>query len=213
MAEMVNKIDQIQNEDIRGYRLASILDSTLPTYAPRSRPRPGGLDEELHHLFCEQFTNGEQVPNNVKYIEEISTNGVVYGTEGSNSTKNSSVIFRLSADAGGTCHAGVVSSIFIYTFRTPMGGTIEEFFLVVEQLCPLLHDIASFYSRYGLYGGFLCHAGGRTRRLIHVSNIASHFALTPLTGADFGEEAIGNLIHVLPLDRVSSMRISWYICD
>lgn len=48
--ELVSVIDQIDSEDVRGFRLASILDTNSPSYTPRSKPVVGPLSAVHHHV-------------------------------------------------------------------------------------------------------------------------------------------------------------------
>lgn len=184
---MIATMDNIVSEDLRGHRLASVLDPRLPIFSPRSRPLRGPLDEPAHRLFCELL--GRIVPNDVTFLKEVSVRDVCYGIADSvgPTSRNSSVIFTYNQ----TQSPGIILRIFQQSGET---------FLIARQLDRSLDSDGDPFSEYGIFGGFLCAKDGGTLRALRISQIESHFALTELTGE------FANLIHVLPIDRVSDHR-------
>lgn len=187
---MIATMDNIVSEDLRGYRLASVLDPRLPTFSPRSRPFMGALPGPHYQLFCQML--GHTVPNGVTFLKEISIKDVCYGIVDSAdaTSKNSSVIF---CHDNGTQSAGIIQQIFQHTGET---------FLVIQELDRVMDPDADPFAKYGLFGGFLCLQERGALHILRMSQIESHFALTELGGM------FENLIHVLPLDRVSLYNIS-----
>jgi len=56
--------------------------------------------------------------------------------------------------------------------------------------------LVDIYRTFGFTGGYLCQPHAETLHIIHLSNLVSHFALTPI------QLQMTEVIHILPVDRV-----------
>lgn len=192
--EIVSVMEQIDHEDIRGFRLASIIDPNSPSYTPRSKPLSGMLHPHHFQLLCHRLGQNidiNNIPKNARFLKEVSKYGVCYGTTTS-ALKNSSVIFYDSPS--NNSKAGITIHIFEYQWYRDVNHISKDIFFVVQELEPI-HEGRDPYRRHA-FGGFICAATGR-EQVISMSQIKSHFALTRLTESEFN-----GLIHVLPVDRV-----------
>lgn len=162
-------------------------------------------------------------------LKEVSKDGVCYGTCDSPTHRNSAIIFASTAGSGinnnlsksnyeGTVEKpGIVEKIIHYS-TTDGCVTIDGIYLYIQELMPVpipveVHvqeNIAAKtskldpYQAYGFAAGYLCDSNQRTPRVISLSQIISHVALTTFEGINDYED----FIHVLPLDRVCNC-IHW----
>jgi len=95
--------------------------------------------------------------------------------------------------------AGIIEAIFEHRSGPTAGheGHIsEEYFLLVRQHNPINRsEFVNPYQRFGFAAGFLCEQTPACTRVISLSQVVSHFVLTPMEEIE--------AIHVLPIDRVS----------
>jgi hypothetical protein len=192
--EMLSVMETVDSEDARGYRLASILDPNSPTFTPRSQTE-GFLEHEPHLLLCEILNQSPNVlPKRASFISEVSFRGVSYGSKRT-SIRNSSIIFTDSQDQTRYL-PGIIQNIFRYMLNVDDNTVFDNIFLTVEEHIPIEH-LEDPFRKYGEFAGFLCKSTSTTLRVIPLSQVKSHFALTRMT--DLG---LPNHIHVLPIDRV-----------
>jgi hypothetical protein len=198
--ELMETLRAIQAEDIRGFRLATLLDPTTPEFpsnSKRKRGVQGILDNDqftaLLDLYQADIQGLHHVDNEVLFFEEISHNGVCYGTHSSSHFRNSAILFypHLTIRGAGEMKAGIIEAIFEHH-----SGLLEKHFLLVRQHNPINRsEFVDPYQRFGFAAGFLCEKTPTLTRIISLSQIVSHFVLTPMEEIE--------AIHVLPFDRVS----------
>jgi hypothetical protein len=204
VVEMIGTMRCIDQEDIRGFRRAALLDPSVPEYLTTSKARPFKLDDDHYQLLRTQIEGtvpGAHIPEGAHSVEEISSHGVSYATCFSPASRNSAIIFdSCNPDGVDTHRAGKVTKIFHHTHRTPDGQNVSCCYVIVQEHVPMLpnHGRTDPYKKFGFAGGYLCQREATCVHLIKVSQVLCHFALTP-----FSLEGYEDLIHVLPLDRVS----------
>lgn len=207
--ETVAVLETIEKEDIRGFRLASLLNPSLPDYAAQPADTTFTLDAQHYRLLCllieqqqEMSVQRLSLPREALSINRISSHGVCYGTCKSSKSGDNHIIF-LEPDAPPTdLHlqkAGIIQAIFQYTYlahKVEMKG----FYLVVRELCPM--DVAGGRSdpyREFSSRAFLCSSTATKLHIISLSQVVSHFVSLEMSGD--GHE---DLILVWPVDRVSA---------
>lgn len=206
--DMISKMDQIHREDARGARLASMLNPSAPTFAPRHPLVRGQLSETIFQRFLAEFGSGEEtVPRTVEFLREISKSGVCYSTASSNASRNAVILFLQQISTQSSCKSGIIRSIF----QHPSFPLNPPIFLVVEEFLDIgpTDDVAPWNEVYKsfAFGGYLARHPSTPDHvhLIHVSQIISHCALTQWTSPlsqGGGQSDSGDVVHVLPLDRV-----------
>jgi hypothetical protein len=202
VVEMLSTIESIEKEDIRGFRLASMLDPASPEYMPDANAKPFKLDVEPYQLLCDHIHHSSPLAPlpgpHCLAMKRIGIRGVSYGTWSSPAFRDSNIIFQLrgpshlNEDRNHT-RAGRVEAIF-----QPIG--LMTYYLIVRehQLLDPATDPADIFREFGFAGGYLCKRDPTAMHILEVSQVVSHFALTEMR-----EEGYEHLIHVLPLDRVS----------
>ncbi|EDQ99107.1 uncharacterized protein LACBIDRAFT_317644 [Laccaria bicolor S238N-H82] len=198
--ELVKSIKAIEQEDIRGFRLASMLDPTLPDYADSSLA-PFTLSGEPYQLLCgilgSNPLNGNAVRPHAEAfsLNRIARRGVSYGTCASPSFRDSAIIFRGSSSVSPHAHdlhkTGRIEKIFQHVYQG-----IKTFYLVVREHQRIDPSIDP-YVRFGFAGGYLCEKVPRLLHLIMLEQVVSHFAMTNLRS-----DGQKYLIHALPIDRL-----------
>lgn len=207
--ETVTVLETIEKEDIRGFRLASLLDPNLPDYTVQPAATTFTLDAQHYRLLCllieqQQITSVQRLslPREALSINKISSRGVCYGTCKSSKSGDNHIIF-LEPDALPTdLHlqkAGIIQTIFQYTY---LAHDIEMkgFYLIVRELSPM--DVTGGRSdpyREFSSRAFLCSTTATKLRVLSLSQVVSHFVLLEMSGD--GHE---DLILVWPVDRVSA---------
>lgn len=195
-------IDAFAN-DRRGTLLNDIwaLDAQ-PALAPDTRSTKVALSSEVHALLVRRLyaTAASSHPRQTVFAQpSITLKGATFSAF-SNSPGNSNVVYGSFAD--GRWSAGRISAIF---FKTNAGGGFIAC-LVVEPLC-VLTDVEAPYDPYRGYRsdltGKLFHAAFEKPIVLLAEDIICHFASTPLHIGRLGVE----VIHALPLDRVSDLRL------
>jgi hypothetical protein len=208
VVETITVLETIEKEDVRGFRLASLLDPSLPDYAVQPTSATAfTLDAEHHQLLSlliEQKTSarGQQLllPREALSIDKISSHGVCYGTCKSSKSGDNCIIF-LQPDALPTdLHlqkAGIIQTIFQYTYWSD-GVEMKDFYLVVREHLPM--DVTNGRSdpyREFSARAFLCSNDVTKLHVLALSQVVSHFVLLEMSGD--GHE---NLMLVWPVDRV-----------
>lgn len=195
-------LEAIQAEDIHGFRLATLLDPTTPEFPSNSR-RKHGVQGILDNDHFTSFLNLHQmdfhrINNEVLFFQEISYNGVCYGTHSSSHFRNSAILFypHLTVRGAEEAKAGVIEVIFEHRSGTTAGSHISgNHFLVVRQHNPINRsEFDDPYRCFGFAAGFLCEQIPAGTQVISLSQVVSHFVLTPMEEIE--------AIHVLPIDRV-----------
>lgn len=183
-------MEAVEREDIRGSALANILDPSREDISLLAKN--GSLDEEelnlLHGLLPNAVLHNTDI---VPCIDRVSFRGVCYGVFQSSNYRDSAIIFSTGTDAvSRTEKTGVITKIF----QHPL--IVNDWYVVVREHCPIRDmDFIDPYPKYGFAVGYLCEKEPTIIHLITLSQIISHVALTRIAE---------NLIHVLPVDRVSS---------
>ena len=221
VTEMVMAMEAIEDEDIRGFRKAKQLDPTLldpaqdsiPSHANQITLESSQLQLIKAHLTQIYPGRNFRLGSDALSLKEVSKDGVCYGICESSTHRNSAIIFvsesatRSSSPNNNLDYEGVVQKPGIIEkiihYSTLDGLVpIDGIYLYIQELMPI--NIASNppqldpYRKYGFAAGYLCDSNERITRVIGLSQVVSHFALTTFEGINRYE----NFIHVLPLDRV-----------
>ena len=196
--ELMETLEAIQNEDIRGFRLATMLDPTMPELPSNSRLKrgvQGVLDDQQFEMFL-NLRLPDRLLNEVLFFEEISYNGVCYGSHPSH-FRNSTIMFRRAQQGAQGTQAGIIEAIFKHSLGTAVESQgAEGYFLTVRCYASINRpDFEDPYRSFGFAAGFLCKKTPVKTQVINLSQVVSHFVLTPLDEID--------AIHILPVDRVS----------
>ncbi|KAG6912938.1 hypothetical protein DXG01_011010 [Tephrocybe rancida] len=199
VANTIQTIEMTEREDVRSFRLASLLDPTAHDNILDVSAKP----VELHGLLLDEIhtTILSLIGRNNHILDQVSFRSVSYGTASSSASRNSNILFcPMIHESDNTPVAATILEIFQHTYEMAVDGSKSpEFYLVVQGLTPI-DSTADPYKELGFAGGFLCSPTFTTPpRLIHLSQVISHFART-----DFIDGEYAGLIHVLPIDRVSS---------
>jgi hypothetical protein len=206
VTETITVLETIEKEDVRGFRLASLLDPSLPDYAIQPTSATAFILDAEHYqllrLLIEQKIPGQQLllPREAFSIDKISSHGVCYGTCKSSKSGDNCVIF-LQPDALPTdLHlqkAGIIQTIFQYTYWSD-GVEIKDFYLVVREHLPMdVTDGRSDPYREFSSRAFLCQSDVTKLHVLALSQVISHFVLLEMRGD--GHE---DLMLVWPVDRV-----------
>lgn len=199
--EMVTAMETIDKEDVRGFRLASMLDPSLPDYANNNKMKPYKLEGDayrlMHNLVTLNAPDAEQpIPTDALSIEEISLHDVCFTTSRCINFRSSRILFKSSEVQEHI--PGVIRDIFQYTFNVA-AEEVKGFYLLVQEYPRM--DVSNGqrdpYVQFGFAGGFLCQPNAERLHLLKPSQVISHFGLTKLRGDYEG------LIHCMPVDRVS----------
>jgi len=194
-------LEAIQNEDIRGFRLATTLDLTMPELPSNTQLKHGVhgvLDDQQFELFLNLCPADRlsHLVNKVLFFEEISYNGVCYGSRPLH-FRNSTIMFRCPQQGAQGPQAGVIEAIFKHSLEAPFESQgAEGYFLAVRCYASINRpNFEDPYRSFGFATGFLCEKTPVEMQVIILSQVVSHFVLTPLDEID--------AIHALPMDRVS----------
>lgn len=218
IAEMVSTMESTAGEDIRGSRLASMLDPGLPNYPVSLNTKPSKLGDQEFRLLSDliQLTATRSsepllLRAEAVQVDHISLRGVCYATSRSSKSRNSAVVFRRSYilpvddEVQDLQTAGVIQAIFQYTYLDVKAQPIRGFYVVVQEH-PRMKPRNGWldpYGKFGFAGGFLCERELTKMHVLHLSNIISHVALTRMECKGFEQ-----LVHVLPVDRVLLFRLT-----
>jgi hypothetical protein len=224
--ELINKYQAFLTEDVRGTRLAHMIDMGQLTQQPfvfdetrlQDRILPDAIllpfSQFLHQRLA---TSSDKSPSSsmlpwAKFLDKFSFRGVEYSTASSR-TRNSRILFRTSKlnssesstspKTGQIIHAFLHSQINIHCAQEDQGqARHSSICLCIQPYLPVrpeLSDIDKSYRRFSFAGGFLSAQILGPPVIIDASSIISHVAVTPLTIR--GHE----VLHVLPMDRVSCL--------
>ena len=151
-----------------------------------------GAGETLDHLLA-LLSATDSV---VTFLKEVGLRGVSYGVQPG---RNCYVLFEGSNES--IPKVGIIEEIFLHSYTLVTGqneGTnVQGIFMAVRELLPIRSDLDPYRS-WGPFAGFLCTALPSQLRVIPSTSLISHFAPTRLD-----DPAFANMIHVMPLDRVS----------
>jgi hypothetical protein len=226
VGDLVEVYNTIHAEDVRGTRLAHMIDAAhlaqqTPDFAyDGKRVRESGLPDAILAVFI-QFLNckhpglkaveATEGPSSAaaspkaKLLDKFSLRGVQYSTATCR-TRDSHVFFR--SPPMSTPQAGQITHIFLHSYvpapRSPASRGQPHHpsvYLCVRPYATLqpsleLNKIDQMYRQFGFAGGFLCGKGFAPPVIIEPSSIISHVAVTPLHIS--GHE----VLHILPMDRV-----------
>lgn len=204
--ETVTTMEAIAKEDVRGFRLASILDPSQADFTVDSKEaRPIQLSGDEFELFkgCIKRVAPSTSPDpspNVLAVDEISIRGVCYSTATSRKSRDSGIMFR-SHDSE-DLRPGVIKTIFQPADHPKfyLSTKHKGFHLVVHEYPRMepSNERVDPYLEFGFAAGFLCQKNPTTMHVLELSQIVSHFALT-----EFSDQDYKHYIHALPVDRVS----------
>jgi hypothetical protein len=195
---MMARMDAINQERLRGFRLAEFLD---PSYA-HTDPELGWenhtdrLPDALYDLLCEALqapANERNVPvsRNVCFKDAVSVNGNTYGIWESRRYRDSLVLIQ----GNDSQSAAILDSIFQHRHVNASGERTSKVYFAARTYL-FLPEPSRIYGQYGFSAGFCCDRDQRTMQRVVVPStmVVCHIATT-----DFGE---GSHIHVLPINRV-----------
>ncbi len=184
-------MDSIEKGDVRGFKLAEYLDveNTDFNISKMKPSQPTLLENEVLELLRYTENDPRLANEPVVYIPQISFKGLCFGTYDSTHYRDSAIIFtdRSESQVPKKERMGFIDKIFRYS---------HNWYLLVHEH-PALNrpNFADPYLPYGFAAGFLCEAGRKDARVISLSNIVSHCAVTPIPEVD--------CIHIMPVERVS----------
>lgn len=204
--EMLSVMEDVASEDERGFRLASLLDPTLPDCSLSSRMHSFRLEDQEFCLLSDLIASidpRERQPlrRDAHSVQEISKRGVTYCTSTSRKARDSAIVFGFPNDSSGDFGlpaVGIIQKIFKYSYYTAHGMEVEGHYLLVHEHLPMDASGGRIdpYREFGFAAGFLCEAISRRSQVIALSQLISHFALTQFQSDD-------EYFHALPVDRVS----------
>jgi len=194
-------LESTENEDACSYRRASLLDPSAPSFTLESKAQPFELGRETYELLVcliSMYSRPFTLPQSALSVEEISIGGVSYSTSTSTKFQDSNVIFSSPASNDSSSRAGSVEVIFWYTYSSAANQEISEYFLAIREYLPMdgSDGLVDIYRTFGFTGRYLCQPHAETLHVICLSNLVSHFALTPI------QLRMMEVIHILPVDRV-----------
>jgi len=208
VVEMTTMLESIDSEDIRGFWRATLLDPSAPTFIINSKTVSSQIEDEPYQLLCSLLrTSGDlehaTLPRRALYLEEISIGGVSYATKGSRKFRDSAVMFQKPQNREGYAYdekPGVITLIFQYKYHAIY--EVTQYFLLIQEYVPIDNPASDVYQGFGFAGGFLCKTGLTRYTMVPLTHIVSHVALTTIDD---------DLIHILPIDRVSILILAFSI--
>ena len=215
VTNLIKSMKTIEQEDIRGFRKATLLDPTMTGVSDSSPGRvqmdPITLELSDHNLLCAHISLlypnlNLRLGTSACLIKEVSRKGVCYGSSGSSqaSRRNSTIIYEVNQthSAASVHKPAIIHKMINYSFIGPEGSQITDTYFFVQELSPI--DAAKDpYRKFGFSGGYLCHRPHNQSEIscvIKLSQVVSHFALTTFPKEKYQD--LDHLVHVLPLDRV-----------
>lgn len=136
--DTVSTMDATAKEDVRGFRLAVMLDPSEADFIVDSTATPLQLNHQEHQLFkdCLQraIPGTSYVPSpNVLSVDQISIRGVCYGTSMSQKFRNSAIMFRFHNDE--ELRPGIIKTIFQSSHHPMIQSSRRHkgFYLVVQE--------------------------------------------------------------------------------
>ena len=197
VVEMITTLEGIDGEDIRGFRRATLLDPSMPTFITNSKAVTSQIEDKPYRLLCSLLkTSGDHVslPRKALYLDEISIGGVSYATKGSRKSRDSAVMFRKPRGPEGHAgneKAGVITLILQYKYHAAC--EVTQYFLLIQEYVPIDNAVSDVYRSFGFAGGFLCKSDLAGYTMVPLTHIVSHVVLTVI-----GDD----VTHILPIDRV-----------
>jgi len=200
VVKMTTMLERIDSEDIRGFRRATLLDPSAPTFITDSKTVSSQIEDEPYQLLCSLLrTSGDLeqafLPRKALYLEEISIGSVSYATKGSRKFRDSAIMFRKPQNHEGHAYdekPGVIMLIFQYKYHAT--HEVTQYFLLIQEFVPIDNPASDVYRSFGFAGGFLCKTDLAGYTMVPLTHIVSHVALTTI-----GDD----LIHILPIDCIS----------
>jgi len=201
VSKTMSVLESTENEDARGYQCASLLDPSVPSFTLDSKAQPFELGRETYELLVYLISMDSRpltLPQSALSVEEISIGGISYSTSTSTKFRDSNIIFSSPASDDSSSRAGSVEVIFWYTYSSAANQEISEYFLAIQEYLPMdgSNGLVDIYRTFGFAGGYLCQPHAETLHVIRLSNLVSHFVLTPI------QLRMTEVIHILPVDRV-----------
>jgi len=230
VGELTKTYEAFLAEDVHGTRLAHMVDTAQLTQSSEFTFDEACLcdailpDAVLHLLvqFLNQkhratvySTNGSpgiSISPIAKFLDKFSLRGVQYSTV-SCRRRNSHVLFRPSKLDSSSLESladpelGQIIHVFLHSQdNAPSAQEDEErlhnpsIYICVQPYVPVtseISDVDKSYRRFGFAGGFLSTQKLGPPIIVDQSSIISHVAVTPLEIRGY------NVLHVLPMDRVS----------
>ena len=216
VGDLVKVYENICAEDVRGTRLAHMVDSVrLMEQGPNLVYDGTGLCEPclpdsvsaplIQFLKCKQraadatslaSTPGTEMHLEAKILDKFSLRGIQYSTVKYRS-RNSHVLFRRhqpdAPEGLGQPEPGQITCIL------HSGPPHPGLYVCVQpylSLQPELSNVDQVYRGFGFAGGFLCRRELAPPVIVEPPSIISHVAVTPLLIKE--QQAM----HILPMDRV-----------
>jgi hypothetical protein len=222
--ELVTTCQAFRAEDVRGTRLAHMINTSQLTQQPDFVFDDSCLRDmsipEVVLLPLAQFLNRERtttiyssrsdgssgisVSPEARFLDKFSFRGVQYSTA-SCRIRNSHILFR-APQPDSTKLAKPEPGQLIYAFlhhQIQVGlhrAADPSICLCIRPYLPVqpeLKDVDESYRKFGFAGGFLSAQELGPHIVVDASSIISHVAITPLHIRGYG------VLHILPMDRVS----------
>lgn len=224
--ELVNTYQAFLAEDVRGTRLAHMVDMGQPNQelfvfdktCLHDRILPDAIlfpfSQFLHQRLttaADKFPSSSVLPR-AKFLDKFSFQGVEYSTA-STRARNSHILFRHSkldsSESLTSPKPGQIIYVFLHSQINAQCAQEDQGQARYSSIClciqpylpvqPELSDIDKSYRRFSFAGGFLSAQTLGPPIIVDASSIISHVAVTPLKIR--GHE----VLHVLPMDRVSCL--------
>ena len=228
VGDLVEAYKNILAEDVRGTRLAHMIDTahlaqrTLDFAYDRKRLRESSFPDAIlavfnqflhrkHPALMEIDTESSPTADpsrNAQFLDKFSLRGVQYSTATCRA-RDSHVFFQspepdVEMSKLLPPQPGQVTHIFLHS-HVPVspGQPHPSIYLCVQPYAPLqtnpeLNGLDEMYRRFGFAGGFLCKNELAPPIIIEPSSIISHVAVMPL------DISGSKVLHILPMDRVRS---------
>lgn len=199
--ETLKRLHTHEQERLRGFRLAEALNpfkafngdgeenATAAGHATVDIIPPAEYAMLKTILRSKLQDPAIDTPARATFVEAISIHQNVYGVWHSSKYRDSRVVFRRE----GNTLAGIIQKIFIHHHPLPLRQRLTGHYVLVSVFEAI--DGEDRFRRYGDAGGFCCKPQSTSKVLIPLQSIISHAAFTEIPDED--------LIHVLPLNRVS----------
>lgn len=157
--DIIETIESIKTEDLRGFRLASKVDVNGPGPIAFRTLNKALLDDDTLQSLRVREDDDFMLNEEVTYILQISVNGICYGMFDSTYYWDSSIIF--SNNSSRTL-MGVISKVFQYG---------QNWYLLIKHHQALSHQgLLDPYLKYGFAAGFLCEVSAHTQYIDRVAN-------------------------------------------
>ncbi|KAH9953228.1 hypothetical protein BC827DRAFT_165435 [Russula dissimulans] len=230
--ELVRTYQAFLAEDVRGTRLAHMVDMTQLTQQPdlifdevclRDMSIPDAVLRPFSQFLRQKRATtthstdespGLSIFPRAKFLDKFSFRGVQYSTVSSR-TRNSHVLFRpfkldsseplTNLQPGQIIHAFLHSQINTCAQEDKGRVHHSSICLCIQpylSVQPELSDVDKSYRRFGPAGGFLSARTLGSPVIVDASSIISHVAVTLLEIRGY------EVLHVLPMDRLMQMQIT-----